>query len=326
MESGDAPVHFAWEQVAEQRNAPKARSSHAMAAVGQKVFVFGGEFEPRVPIDNSVHVFDLDTKSWSIAPASGDIPSPRIGVAMASLGPVLYIFAGRNAAHEEMDELFSFDTESGVWTKLPWGAPHRSYHALAADPVRQQLYTFGGCSPSHGRLNDLWRYDCATKTWTACPPPPSACVPRGGPGLAVANDRVWVLFGFNGKSEQGDVHCYEISSEKWEPSEVAFSGPAKPSPRSVFAAVTLGSSIVVYGGELDPSDDGHMGAGMFSDETWVMNAETREWAKPVLEGSAHPGGRGWCPAAPLGDKRMLVYGGNSESNDRLDDMWILRLA
>ena len=44
---------------------------------------------------------------------------------MAALGSVLYVFAGRDNNHAELDELFSFDTENGTWKKLSSGPPHR---------------------------------------------------------------------------------------------------------------------------------------------------------------------------------------------------------
>jgi len=313
----------AWEEVTERDGAPKARSSHAVAVIGRKAYVFGGEFEPRVPIDNHVHVFDLDAKNWSIAPASGDIPGPRIGVTMVALENTLFVFAGRDAEHEELDEFYSFDTVSGEWKKLPSGPPHRSYHTLVADPSSSTLYTFGGCGRD-GRLKDLWSFSTASNTWKAMPLPGDNVLPRGGPALAVAGGGVWVINGFNGK-ELGDVHRFDIASETWE--EVHLTGDSKPSPRSVLCAVTYKCYIVIYGGEVDPSDQGHLGAGAFSDEVWLLCTKARSWIKPaVKEGGSVPGGRGWYSAAPVGENQMLVYGGNSATNDRLDDMHLLTVT
>ena len=108
--------------------APKARSSHAVAVVGTKAYVFGGEFEPRVPLDNEVHVFDLNSRTWSVMETSGDMPSPRVGVAMAAVDGVIYVFAGRDKDHEELNEFYSLDTITGIWKLLSSGAkspPHR---------------------------------------------------------------------------------------------------------------------------------------------------------------------------------------------------------
>ena len=72
---------------------------------------------------------------------------------------------------------------------------------------------------------------------------------------------------------------------------------------------------------MDPSDQGHMGAGAFSSELLVLDTDSQTWSRATPTG-ADPGARGWYAAASFGNN-MLVYGGNSDSNDRLDDIFIL---
>jgi hypothetical protein len=43
------------------------RSSNAAGIVGHQLLVFGEENTPRVPIDDAVHSFDLQTRQWSKA-------------------------------------------------------------------------------------------------------------------------------------------------------------------------------------------------------------------------------------------------------------------
>eukprot|EP00850_Spirogloea_muscicola_P021734 SM000260S09930 [mRNA] locus=s260:29478:31061:+ [translate_table: standard] len=324
-----------FQEVTQRDGAQRARSSHAVAVVGRRAYAFGGEFQPRVPIDADVHVFDLDARRWSTAAASGDRPSaapqpklpcPRVGVAAAAVGPKLLVFGGRDEGHAELGEAYAFDTATGTWQLLASGAaspPARSYHSLAAGSDGKRVYTFGGCGES-GRLNDLWVYDVDAGSWRQLPSS-SSCVPRGGPGLVVLRDQVYVIFGFNG-AELGDMHRFDLKTETWE--EV-LQGGEKPSPRSVFGVSTVGDRyIVLFGGEVDPSDQGHLGAGRFSDETYVFDTLSREWSKAEVtttNGDKHPGGRGWFAAAPF-DNGMLIAGGNSATNDRLDDMYLLDLV
>uniref|UniRef100_A0A0D6QZF2 Nitrile-specifier protein 5 n=1 Tax=Araucaria cunninghamii TaxID=56994 RepID=A0A0D6QZF2_ARACU len=317
-----------WLQAKQKEGGPKARSSHAVAVVGKKAYVFGGELEPRVPVDNAMYVFDTEDYSWSVAEARGPAPPPRIGITMVSVGPLVYVFGGRDKEHRELGEFYSFDTVSGEWRVLPSGPPERSYHAMAADDSRREVYVFGGCG-INGRLNDLWAFNIEQGTWRQLPSPPegSNLVPRGGPGLAVAGGKVWVLFGFGGKHELSDIHCFDHVTNLWQ--EVETSGK-KPCPRSVFAASVQGKYIVVYGGEVDPSDKGHMGAGAFSSEVFALDTQSLEWSRvhDDVEGSAHPGPRGWSAFSPgffCGCYGMLVYGGNSPSNERLDDIFFLQL-
>lgn len=301
---------------------PGARSSHAVAVVSGKLYAFGGEFAPRVPVDNHVHVFDLQTKAWSVADAAGDVPPPRVGVTMVAVGETVYVFGGRDEAHKELNEMYSFNTGTGLWTLISNGddgPPHRSYHSMTADD--EQVYVFGGCGVS-GRLNDLWAFDVAGRKWSQYPLPGENLKGRGGPGLAVALGKIWVIYGFAGE-EVDDVHCFDPVRLEW--SQVDTAGQ-KPTARSVFSTVGIGKRIFICGGEVDPSDLGHLGAGKFSAESYVLDVETLTWAK-VDDGvglDGHPGPRGWCAFAGCqvdGNSGLLVYGGNSPSNDRLDDIF-----
>ncbi|XP_057756898.1 nitrile-specifier protein 5 [Arachis stenosperma] len=319
--------HGTWFQLDQKGAGPGARSSHAVAIVGQKLYAFGGEFAPRVPVDNNVHVFDLKTLTWSVADASGDTPPPRVGVTMTAIGDTIYVFGGRDAEHNELNELYSFDTKINNWALISrgdHGPPHRSYHSITADD--RNVYIFGGCGVS-GRLNDLWAFDVVDNKWTEFPSPGTNCKGRGGPGLAAVQGKIWVVYGFAGM-EVDDVHCFDLISKTW--SQVETSGQ-KPSARSVFSTASYGKHIILYGGEIDPSDQGHMGAGKFSGDVFVLDTETLEWKKleERVDSGSHPGPRGWCAFAGAqrnGQEGLLVYGGNSPSNDRVDDIFFLALC
>lgn len=309
-----------WIELEQSGIGPGARSSHAIAIVGQKVYAFGGEFTPRVPVDNKLYVFDLNDRTWSVVEAaSGDVPPPRVGVTMASIGETIYVFGGRDAEHKELNELYSFDTSTNKWALLSYGdngPPFRSYHSMTCDD--QSVYIFGGCGLT-GRLNDLWAYNVVTRSWVEFPLPGDSCKGRGGPGLATVLGKIWVVYGFSG-DELDDVHCFDRIEGKW--SQVQTSGE-KPSARSVFSTVGIGKYIFIYGGEVDPSDLGHLGAGKFCAEVYALDTETLVWKLWDAKGH-HPGPRGWCAFAGGqrdGQEGLLVFGGNSPTNDRLGDMF-----
>lgn len=232
------------------------------------------------------------------------------------------MFGGRDATHKELSELYSFDTCMNKWTLLSTsetGPANRSYHSIVADDRR--LYIFGGCGVA-GRLNDLWAYDAIDQVWVKFPVPGENCKGRGGPGLAVAQGKIWVVYGFGGV-ELDDVHFFDPVEAKWV--QVETHGE-KPTPRSVFSTVGIGKYIFIYGGEVDPSDLGHLGAGKFTGEVYALDTEELVWKK-WEDGSGsgeHPAARGWCAFAAAsrdGKEGLLVYGGNSDSNDRLEDIF-----
>lgn len=73
----------------------RTRSLNTIAVVRQKVYAFGGEFKPRVAVNNHLYVFDPDEQTWSVAYAKGDIPPPRVSVTMASIdGPSMSLVGG----------------------------------------------------------------------------------------------------------------------------------------------------------------------------------------------------------------------------------------
>ncbi|CAL1409672.1 unnamed protein product [Linum trigynum] len=318
-----AALNGKWVKLEQEGKGPGARSSHAVALVGDKAYAFGGEFAPRVPVDNQIYAFDLKTLTWSAPETTGDVPPPRVGVTMAAVGKTIYVFGGRDTEHNELNELYAFDTETSQWTLLSSGdagPANRSYHSTAADD--RHVYVFGGCGVD-GRLNDLWGYDVVEGKWVGYPSPGEGCKGRGGPGLVVAQGKIWVVYGFAGM-EVDDVHCYDPAQKKWAHVDTA---GEKPTARSVFSTLGIGKYIVIYGGEVDPSDLGHMGAGMFAGDAYALDTETLSWKRLEDGGGgseSHPGPRGWCAFAGgemNGEKGLLVYGGNSPSNDRLGDMY-----
>lgn len=310
-----------WIKLDQGGSGPGARSSHSIAIVGQNVYAFGGEFTPRIPVDNKLYIFNLKDQTWSTADASGDIPPPRVGVTMAPVNDIIYVFGGRDAEHKELNELYSFNTCTNKWTLISTGETgpvHRSYHSITSDG--RFVYVFGGCGDA-GRLNDLWAYDVVDQKWVSFPLPGESCKGRGGPGLVVSEGKVWVVYGFAGK-EMDDVYYFDLVKREW--SEVETKGE-KPSARSVFSTTAIGKYIYIFGGEVDPSDLGHLGAGSFSGEAYALDTETCVWKKleDGLNSCDHPGPRGWCAFAGgelEGKPGLLVYGGNSPSNDRLGDI------
>ncbi|GAQ88248.1 kelch repeat superfamily protein [Klebsormidium nitens] len=315
-----------WKELTQPQGAPLARSSHAVAVIGSKAYVFGGEHKPRVPIDNSLHVFDLNQQAWYVEIAKGTAPPARLGVTLVAVGKTLFIFGGRNGDKNELSNLYAFNTAAGEWrdlTDLPGAPAGRSYHAAVADEKRKSFFVFGGCA-ADGRRNDLYEFDTRAEAWTSYPTS-AELLPRGGPGLAVVREKVYVLFGFSGK-EQGDIHAFDLKSQTWQQLET--SGET-PTPRSVLGVTSFNDRyIVAFGGESDPSDKGHEGAGAFSDEVFILDTTSLRWSRPELRtevGAKPPCARGWFAFAPIG-RSMFIYGGNSETNERLDDLHLLTVG
>jgi len=252
-----------------------------------------------------------------------------------------------------MNDLFSLDTKSHTWQAIQPATdavpPKRSYHAACGSVHggRQYVWIFGGCGEQgKGRLNDLWCFDVEARTWSAAPVH-EPIQGRGGASLVASNDgsKIFVVGGFCGH-ELGDMYEYDVAARTWR--EVPPSGlPA----RSVFGAATHACAatgaqcghaghVVVFGGEVDPSNLGHEGAGDFAGDVWCWG-EGQGWHKVTTESEGAPCARGWYASTHITTGKthehacnhahahahacvgLVVHGGLDCKNERLDDMYLL---
>eukprot|EP00908_Phaeocystis_cordata_P018490 Transcript_29943.p1 GENE.Transcript_29943~~Transcript_29943.p1 ORF type:complete len:356 (-),score=139.68 Transcript_29943:320-1339(-) len=314
-------------------NAPSARSSHRLSAIDGRAYLFGGEEQARHSIDSTVHCLDVDAGSWTKIEVSAS-PPPRVAHAQAAINGKLIVFGGRSGVEmgeAELDDVWEFDPALCAWQPLDaaggGSAPSpRSFHAATA--VEDSFYVFGGCGAA-GRMADLHRFDTRTRTWEVLPPPPEVAG-RGGATLEASpkGDALWLAAGFAGH-ETNDLLRFCLRERTWE---------RKPSewlrPRSVCAAMALDDALMLFGGEVSPSDRGHEGAGGFASDLIALDpidGTQQELTVAVAGGAAEaasPPARGWAAAAALSPREALLVGGLTGTDaapERLDDAWRLRL-
>lgn len=217
---------------------PLPRSSHSLSIIKGKAYIFGGEEQPRQPVNNDMHVLTLpcstvnevDYKAFrATGVTADDVPAPRVGHTAAVIDDRIYVFGGRGGksmtALDEDGAVWEFDTKLNQWYRLVpvEGSPRpevRSYHSSTStihplptpkDPTDASsgnagpeahgtVFIHGGCTAS-GRLNDLWGFDIAARTWSPFPDAPGEG--RGGASLTFTQNRVYRFGGFNGKVELG---------------------------------------------------------------------------------------------------------------------------
>ncbi len=292
------------------------------------IFVLGGEDGPRTAVESVWRLTDGKLSKCTV-----QNPMTLLGHQAASLHGLMHVFGGRSGGTSgegvEFNDIFVLRQVAGeknMWNfeKVPVEGEKpaaRSYHAMTV--FGDSLFVFGGC---HGkeRLNDLWRYDSLTGKWEclfAHDASGSDAIPgvRGGPGLFVPTEKdVFVVCGFNGK-ELDDVWHYSIEDKVWQRL------PGGPGARSVFATANMNNRLVVYGGERDPGNQGHLGAGHFLGDVWLFDPFDRSWQEVKCEGRQVPQPRGWTEMCRLTNDSVLVIGGLNEKNERLKDAWKLRL-
>lgn len=120
-----------------------------------------------------MHLFDLRTRAWSRAAASGPAPVAR-GNHSATLlgGSRLVVFGGETpSAQVALGDYHVLDLEAMAWLDLDEvassGAPEpspRSGHLAVAAPGGRHILVFGGGCNSRC-FEDLWALDSETREW-----------------------------------------------------------------------------------------------------------------------------------------------------------------
>jgi hypothetical protein len=333
---------------------PCSRSSHGLSIVqnDSRLILYGGEKVARTPIDSSSACWALDMvgekSSWrSIDCSQG--PPERLAHSQAAHGNNVYIFGGRAGItmnEQAMNDLWMLDAsgEPGTekWSQVVPDESKsdpppetRSFHRMIC--IGDSLYIFGGCGAEHGRLADLHRFDVIDKTWRNLGA--SLLRGRGGANLiSLSSGKILAaIAGFSGE-ETSDGHRFELASGKWE-ENLMVEELQDLRPRSVCVSGSFPSVGValIFGGEVDPSDRGHEGAGGFENDITVLDEKTGAFKETIKasgspEGTAWPEARGWSDATSVDDGNgkasLFMFGGlaGDDTNPaRLDDLWRLDL-
>eukprot|EP00041_Stephanoeca_diplocostata_P014199 m.255604 g.255604 ORF g.255604 m.255604 type:complete len:371 (+) comp19622_c0_seq2:17-1129(+) len=332
---------------------PGVRSSHKISILSGTVYLFGGEKVARVPVDNDMWKLTLGSEAlsqsqWERCDVQGATKPPlRIAHSQCVIGSDIYIFGGRQGitmGESPLNDCFAYSTTDSTWKELlPEGdvPSARSFHCMVA--VRDRFYVFGGCS-ADGRLADLYEgvpdVCKGVVKWKLLPTGPPELRGRGGAGFvgltksvvtADGSGCLVVLGGFAGE-ETNDVYVYDIATRKWY--TVAITGGSLR-PRSVFTCVPwcADSIILIFGGEVSPSDLGHEGAGGFANDlcslqlTMGSNSTVEgvvaAISTPTAAAAGYPRPRGWG-TGDVWDGNLVIHGGltgDDKDPTRLGCLW-----
>jgi hypothetical protein len=235
---------------------------------------------------------------------------------------------------EEHGAVWQYEPKSSKWAliKPVENAPYpdaRSYHAMTSNK-KDTLYMHAGC-PESGRLSDFWSFNISTKVWTELASAPASG--RGGTSIALFDDKIYRMNGFDGSTEQGGtVDIYDLKQNTWSSKSYGADGTQGPKPRSVGSLLAIKidgkPSLVTLFGEGEPSDLGHAGAGRMFADCWLYDITGDSWSVLQAQGQI-PAPRGWFAADVavdgVGKEVIVVHGGLAEDNSRLGDVWKLEL-
>jgi N-acetylneuraminic acid mutarotase len=248
---------------------PAARQYHAMAPLGGKVVLFGG-FDGTNRLSDT---WEWDGNAWTKRAVSG--PEPRRRMAMAPLGNKLVLFGGSvDSDAGVIDPTDVWQWDGSAWTRTsPTGGPGGLVgHRMVT--LGGQILLFGGdVSGFSSGPGATWTFDgTAWGGGTATAGPEG----RTDEGLSTLGAKV-VLFGGASANVLGGV-AHLTDTWEWTGTAWAQRSITGPPGRNGHAAATLGTKVVVFGGEIVGADGGVA----LANDTWEYDGTS--WTQRIVSG------------------------------------------
>jgi N-acetylneuraminic acid mutarotase len=257
----------------------------AAAALGGKVYVFGGQAEAGLKqLLNTTWEYDPAADSWRpLAP----MPTARTAAGAVDAGGRLYVVGGNVAGGATVGVMEMYDPATNRWEGRPTMPTARNHPAVGA--IGGKIYVIGGrlAAPNIGgfvasNTDVVEEYDTATATWRALNKMPTA---RSGHGFTTHQGRVYVI---GGRLAAPNIGGFTASNtdvvEEYDPATNTWRASNKmPTPRSGHGFTTHQGRIYVAGGEVR---DSHMDA-IFRDVE-VFDPAINDWYRlPPMPTARH---------------------------------------
>ena len=292
---------------------PAPRGGHCAHLHRETLFTFGGcSVGTRSRCYNDVNALELDSLTWSAVAPAGTPPHPASRVACAPAGASLAIFGGYSGTYSNAVHLFTGETRT--WTRAqPAGTPPKARAGASFTRAASSIILFGGADDVMA-YNDVHVLSLDGTVWhtppTRCAPAPCLLpTPREGHSASLVGTKLWVYGGVGrvGRAYTGLTHLAYLDTTTWtwhDPSSQMQSSESALSPRSLHAAVTLGSRLLLLGGLMTPKRT-RLG------DAAILDAETFSWSRPEPRG--HPPAARDGSSITLRGRILYSFGGCGES-------------
>ncbi|KAG9144860.1 hypothetical protein Leryth_018988 [Lithospermum erythrorhizon] len=144
---------MSWISTEVRGDKPVPRDSHSAVAVGNKLFVYGGDCGDRYL--GNVDVLDMESLTWSKPDIIGPSPGIRAGHTSVNFGAKVFIIGGVGDK-QYYNDVWVLDVANYSWIQLDvnGSAPHGRF-SHAATSTGLDIIIYGGCGEDERPLNEL---------------------------------------------------------------------------------------------------------------------------------------------------------------------------
>lgn len=312
-----------WLPITPANAGPGPRYEHSLSynAATNQVYVFGGHDAEQ--LYNDVWAFNLDDLTWrQLAGESEVAPAPRYGSIMVvdDAGENLYVTVGQDNDLTNYNDIWRLDLATGTWQNLSPTAGDRPSPRFGGSGG----WWNGNILVTHGfgqaRYKDSWLFNLQTGQWDNITPEGDIPFQRCMSGASFIGNQMVMHGGCaspEGPCYLDDTWVFDlVGGGGWQ--QLSFD--QRPAGRQDQVLVRMGDSnqMLLYGGidaELVTRGD-----------VWHLDLDAGVW-QPVAQTAGPEPRRNhmavWVPGVADHPAGMLVFGGQTGSDDGLDDMWLL---
>ena len=227
-----APVPEVFDAWVDKAEMPTARSRLGVAAIGDDLYLIGGDRTSGVT--GLVEAYNIKTHTWHEFVGK---PTPVANIKAVVINDEIYVAGGCDGTDEAHAILEIFNPDKNEWrtgASLP-----QALCAYAAVTVDDELYLIGGWNGDE-YVDSVYIYSPADDTWRESPV--SYPIALGFAGAATVNGDILSRGGYNGEQEFADVYRLDAGEKAWQ------ALPSMQSPRGGLGLAAMGDSLYAVGG------------------------------------------------------------------------------
>ncbi|GMH32610.1 hypothetical protein BSKO_00444 [Bryopsis sp. KO-2023] len=186
-----------------------------------------------------------------------------------------------------------------------------------------KVYVSGG----YGKQRNSEIYCIDTACWESKKLPMMGVVPghRDSHTCTTVGKNLLLVGGSDGNCKCCEVFVFDTEAMEWK---VMQPGGRPPAPREGHSATVIGTKLVVFGGVGETHEETHTGGTTtkrryYGDVNFLDMAEGT-WESVLIEGEG-PAPRDSHATAAVGN-RLVLFGGDNQGNQFMDDVWVLDMA
>ncbi|MCH8814636.1 MAG: hypothetical protein IH957_05975 [Chloroflexi bacterium] len=251
------------------------------------------------------------TLRWDRLDIAGAAPPPRRDHSLVTDGTSIFLFGGRGASGE-LNDLWTYDLASGVWTEInsPNPPSARFGHNAVYSEVDSRMVIFGGQAGSQF-FGDTWAFTPDADSWAESEIPGDS--PAARYGAAATHDpsgRLIVSHGFTSSGRFDDTWALALFTSNW--TELARKAE-RPVERCLVRGVwdSGANRFLIFGGQSNQAP--------FLGDLWSFDGAS--WTE--IDFGDGPAPRTlYSMVYDGGSTRVMLFGG-ATADGATNDLWFL---